>query len=195
MAFNSAGVTDLRARPRPGTDSLFGVLAILGLADVRGGEGLRLAGVDFRLFACGAVAGAILARAGWDEVDCDSGCEAEGVFVDALLFLGLLAFGVVDGGVDFVKGRPMTISTLSLGLRGEAVSVICAISNGDRSRDGPASSTRGDFFRRGLGEISWVGDAVPFSSIEGAAERRGGVGAGRGRTRVREMVSSISVPG
>lgn len=40
-----------------------------------------------------------------------------------------------------------------------------------------------------------MGDADPLSRIEGAAERRGGVGAGRGRTRVRCMVSSISVPG
>jgi len=68
-----------------------------------------------------------------------------------------------------------------------------AISNGDRSCEGPASSTLGDFFLRGLGEISCVGDAIPFSRIEGPGERRGGVGAGRGRISVREMVSSTSV--
>ena len=55
-----------------------------------------------------------------------------------------------------------------------------AISNGDRRCEGPASSTRGDFFLRGLGEISWVGDAIPLSRMEGPADRRGGVGAGRG---------------
>jgi len=35
--------------------------------------------------------------------------------VAALLFLGLLAFGVVEGETDLRDGRPMTISTLSLG--------------------------------------------------------------------------------
>jgi len=70
---------------------------------------------------------------------------------------------------------------------------VVAISNGDRSCEGPASSTLGDFFLRGLGEISCVGDAIPFSRIEGPGERRGGVGAGRGRISVREMVSSTSV--
>jgi len=66
-------VTDFRARPRPGTESRFGVLANLGLAVVLGGEGLWAAGVDFRLFGCGAVAGAFLTREGWEEVDWDNG--------------------------------------------------------------------------------------------------------------------------
>jgi hypothetical protein len=73
IAFNSAGVTDFRARPRPGSESRLGVLANLGLAVVLGGEVLRAPGVDFRLFAWGAVAGALFAREGWEEVDWDNG--------------------------------------------------------------------------------------------------------------------------